>query len=97
MNYYQLDVSMMPFKPTFVDLSGGYMAMTQHLMLVFVHTSNGILKVVCFNDAFQLIAPGFIREVNGQNATLNVCVCARLLGCYQFYVSMIPFKLLLVD
>ena len=47
-------------------------------MLVFVQLCNGILTIVCLNDAFQICARGFIRQGDGQDITLNVICCAHV-------------------
>ena len=64
-------VSMMPFKSSLVDLSGDDMVMTSMWMLVVVHASDGILAIVCFNDAFQIFARAFIRRGHGYDNTPN--------------------------
>ena len=52
----------MMFTSSLVDLSGEYMAMTQPSMLVFVHTSNGLLTILCFNDAFHSYLVDLLSE-----------------------------------
>ena len=69
MEHHQFYVLMLRFKFTIVEVWSDYMGMTEPSTLVLMHTSNGMLPIVCFNDAFQIFARGFFRRVHGHDIT----------------------------
>ena len=43
-----------------------------------MHSSNGILTMLCLDDDFRIFARGFIRQGHGQEITLNASFCAHV-------------------
>jgi hypothetical protein len=52
--------------------------------------SNGLLTIICFNDAFQTYLRGFIRRVHGYDITLNLEIYSPGIGVCN--ITCIPQK-----